>query len=238
MKAERPDCRDWRHSLGAYALGHLDAGERAALEAHLDGCPGCRAEAESLGSLATLLPLADPARFDRPAPKPAADLGDRIAATIGAERRAGKQRRQRRRFAFGFAAAAATAAAVLAIVLLPGGGEGEPAQHIAFTSTPADIHIWATLEPHAYGTEIHMYVEGVRSGTLCQVFLRGPRGERVSAGTFRYRWGDDSDAVLSSALDLSRTRAVGVRAGNRTFIEPVDPTGPTALGNRKQEEAT
>jgi hypothetical protein len=44
--------------------------------------------------------------------------------------------------------------------------------------------------------------------------------------------------VLSSALDLSRTRAVGVRAGNRTFIAPVDPQGPTALDNRKQEEAT
>ena len=238
MKADRPECREWRHSLGAYALGHLDADERAALEAHLAGCPRCRAEAESLGSLAHLLPLADPARFDRPAPKPAADLGDRIAATIGQERHTHRRRRRQRRFAFGFAAAVATAAIALAIVLLPGGGESEPAQHIAFTSTPADIHISATLEPHAYGTEIRMYVEGVRSGTLCQVFLRGPHGERVSAGTFRYRWGDDSEAVLSSALDLSRTRAVGVRAGNRTFIAPVDPRGPTALDNRKQEEAT
>ncbi len=238
MKAERPECRDWRLSLGAYALGQLDADQRAALEAHLDGCPQCRAEADSLNSVAGLLPLADPARFDHPAPKPSADLGERIAATIGAERRAGKRRRRQRRFAFGFAAAAATAAAVLAIVLLPGGDQGEPAQHISFHSTPADIHIWATLEPHAYGTEIHMYVKGVRSGTLCQVFLRGPHGERVSAGTFRYRWGDDSDAVLSAALDLSRTRALGVRAGNRTFIAPVNSKGATALDNRKQEEVT
>ena len=67
-----------------------------------------------------------------------------------------------------------------------------------------------------------MYVKGVRSGTLCRVYLRGPRGERVPAGTFTYRWGDDSEAVLSSALDLSRTRAIGVRAGNRTFVAPVD----------------
>jgi anti-sigma-K factor RskA len=238
MKAERPDCREWRLSLGAYALGQLGVDERAALEAHLDGCPRCQAEAESLSSLAHLLPLADPARFDRPAPKPAADLGERIAATIAAEGRTHQRRRQRRRFAFGFAAAAATAAAVLAIVLLPGGEEGQPAQHISFASTPADIHIWATLEPHAYGTEIHMYVKGVRSGTLCQVFLRGPHGERVSAGTFRYRWGDDSDAVLSAALDLSRTRAVGVRAGHRTFIAPVDPGGATALTNQEQEEST
>ena len=48
-------------------------------------------------------------------------------------------------------------------------------------------------EPHAFGTEIHMYVQGVRSGTLCRVFLRGADGARISAGTFRYRWGDDSE---------------------------------------------
>lgn len=238
MKAEGRGCREWRLSLGAYALGHLDGDERAALEAHLDGCPRCRAEAESLASLAHVLPLADPARFDRPAPKPPADLGDRIAAQIGGERRVQRRRRQRRRFAFGFAGATALAAVVLAILLLPGGEGGEPAQRVEFTSVPAGIRIWASLEPHAYGTEIHMYVRGVRSGTLCQVFLRGPHGERASAGTFRYRYGDDSEAVLSSALDLSRTRAVGVRAGNRTFTAPVDASGATAFDNRKQEEPT
>jgi len=113
-----------------------------------------------------------------------------------------------------------------------------PEQHIEFAAVPDGITIDATLEPHAYGTEIRMYVRGVRSGTLCQVFLRGPRGERVPAGTFRYRYGDDSEAVLSSALDLSRTRAIGVRAGNRTFVAPVDVSGATARDNSNQEEAT
>ncbi len=80
------DCRDWRTSLGAYALGQLPAGERAALEAHLEGCQACRAEAESLGAVARLLPLADPDRFSRPAPRPSAELGERIAAAIGGER--------------------------------------------------------------------------------------------------------------------------------------------------------
>jgi Putative zinc-finger len=234
MKAD--DCRDWRQALGAYALGQLAAGERAALEAHLEGCPGCRAEAESLESVARLLPLADPARFSRPAPQPPAELGERIAATIGGERRRG-QRRQRRRFGFAFAGAAAAVAAVLAIVILPGDGGGNPEQHVEFGSLPGGVRIGATLEPHAFGTEIRVYVSGVRSGTLCRVFLRGPHGVRVPAGTFRYRWGDDSTAVLSSALDLSRTRAIGVRAGNRTFIAPVDVTGATA-GNSTEEDTT
>lgn len=223
MKAD--DCREWRPLLGAYALGDLSAAERAGLEAHLDGCAECRAEAESLGAVAQLLPLADPARFGRPAPQPPPELGQRVAAAIGGEARAS---RRRRRFGLALAGAAAAAVVVLAIAVLPNDGGDSPAQHVEFTSLPAGIKIGATLEPHAYGTEVHVYVKGVRSGTLCQVFLRGPRGERVSAGTFRYRWGDDSTAVLSSALDLSRTRAIGVRAGNRTFVAPVNPAGPAA----------
>jgi hypothetical protein len=201
MKTERgfDSCREWRGSLGAYALGDLPVDERAALEAHLDGCERCREEVRALSGVARLLPYADPAHFG-PAPKPSPDLGERIAATIGAERRVRVRRRRR----FGFALGGATAAAAAALA------------------------IDATLEPHAYGTEIHMYVSGMRSGTLCRVFLRGPGGERVPAGTFRYRWGDDSEAVLSSALDLSRTTAISVHAGARTFTAPVGHTTAAA----------
>jgi hypothetical protein len=98
------------------------------------------------------------------------------------------------------------------------------------------VTIDATLEPHAYGTEIRMYVHGVESGTLCRVALRGPEGASFPAGTFRYRWGEDSEAVLSSALDLSRTRAVVVHAGKRTFVAPV--SSATAASNANEEEAT
>ena len=77
------------------------------------------------------------------------------------------------------------------------------------------MEITATLKPHAFGTEIEMYVKGVRSGTLCRVFLRASSGTRLPAGSFRYRWGEGADAVLTSALDLSRTRTIGVRVGTR-----------------------
>jgi len=99
------------------------------------------------------------------------------------------------------------------------------------------VTIDATLEPHAYGTEIRMYVHGIASGTLCTVSLRGPGGISYPAGTFRYRWGDDSEAVLSSALDLSRTRAITVRAGSKTFVAPVG-RAPVAANTREQEEST
>jgi Putative zinc-finger len=224
MKTER--CRDWRPSLGAYTLGHLSEEERTALEAHLDGCQDCRAEVETLSGVAQLLPFADPAHFG-PAPKPSAELGRRIAAQIGSERRVNRRRRQWR-IGFGLSGAVAATATVLAILVLPSGGGGVPEQNVQFAGVPKGAHIGATLEPHAYGTEIHMYVSGIRSGTLCKVYLRDSSGGTVSAGTFRYRWGGDSEAVLSSALDLSRTTAIEVHAGNRTFVAPVSQPATAA----------
>lgn len=234
----RNECREWRESLGAYALGQLRGDERAGLEAHLDGCAQCRAELALLEPVAQMLPHADPARFES-APQPPPELGARIAAVIAGEREKSRQRRRRRRAFGGFAlggAAAALAAAVLAIFVLGGDG-GQPERHVAFVSASGKVKIDATLEPHAYGTEIRMYVHGVVSGTLCRVSLRGPGGVAYPAGTFRYRWGEDSEAVLSSALDLSRTRAVVVHAGKRTFVAPLGRASIAAI-TRHQEEVT
>jgi hypothetical protein len=215
-------CREWRESLGAYVLGQLPADEQAAVRAHVEGCPACRAEAESLAPVAQLLPLADPDRRCA-APTPPAELGERIASTIGREGRQRVRVRRRRRFAFGFGFAAATAAAaVLAALVLIGGGSGSGgSQQVAFEQLPRGVAIDATLQPRAFGTQIRMDVSGIRSGTLCRVFLRRADGSRVSAGSFRYRYGSGPDAVLTSALDLSAARAVGVRAGDRTFVAPL-----------------
>jgi hypothetical protein len=234
----RNDCRDWRELLGVYALGQLEGDERAGLEAHLDGCAQCRDELALLEPVARMLPHADPERFES-APQAPPELGARIAATIAGERQQVEQRQRRRRLFGGFAlggATAALAAAVLAIFVLGGRG-GEPEQHVRFASVPQGVAIDATLQPHAYGTEIRMYVHGIASGTLCTVALRGPGGISYPAGTFRYRWGDDSEAVLSSALDLSRTRAITVRAGNKTFVAPVGRASIAAI-TQDQEEAT
>jgi anti-sigma-K factor RskA len=218
------DHRDWRHSLGAYVLGDLSADEHASVAAHIEGCPECRAELHELEGVAVLLPLADPARIEGPPVRPPADLGARIEAQIAAERaREGRAKRRRRlRLGFGGAVAVAAVAALLAIVVLPIGGESSPAQKVEFASVPNGISIKATLEPHAFGTEIKMYVDGVSSGTLCRVFLRDAAGHTFSAGSFRYRWEEDSEAELSSALDLSQATEIGVHAGGRTFVAPVN----------------
>ena len=66
-----------------------------------------------------------------------------------------------------------------------------------------------------------MYVKGVSSGTLCRVYLHSRDGTPLSAGTFRYRWGDGSYPILSSALDLSKTDSMELRIGDRTYFAPV-----------------
>jgi anti-sigma-K factor RskA len=222
------DHRELKLSLGAYALGDLPADERTAVTAHLEGCEECRGELRSLEGVAALLPLADPARIEQPAVRPPADLGARIEAQIAAEAsREGRARRRRRfRLGFGGAVAVAAVAALLAIFVLPI-GENSTAEEVHFASVPNGVSIKATLEPHSFGTEIHMYVKGVKSGTLCRVFLRDEDGRTFSAGSFRYRVGDDSEAELSSALDLSQTAELGVHAGGHTFIAPV--SGATAV---------
>lgn len=226
-------CREWRERLGAYVLGHLTEDERAATSAHIEGCAACRAEAESLAPLAELLPIADPAQLTT-APAPPAELADRIAARIARERRV-KRGRQRRRLAIGLsgATAAAAAATVLLAIVLSSPGTGASAQRVSFGSLPDGVAIGATLQPRPFGTEIRMNVHGIRSGTLCRVFLRRTDGTRMPAGSFRYRYGGTEQAVLTSALDLSAARAVGVRAGDRTFVAPLRPSvGAEATSNR------
>src|SRR5262245_47720796 len=119
-------CRERRESLGAYALGHLSEGERAGVEAHLEGCPGCRAELEQLTAVARPMSLADPARFES-APQLPASLGVRVAAAISRERLGRRRKRLRQGLAVGGAAAAVATALVL--LVLPGEEAAGPEQH-------------------------------------------------------------------------------------------------------------
>jgi anti-sigma factor RsiW len=214
-------CRRWRENLGALLLGQLEDSERAATEAHLDGCADCRAELDLLEPVARALPLADPARLAAP-PAPPRSLAHRIARGIAAEKRA----RRRRRLRIGIATAAAAACGgVLAALLLGGGSSPAPPpveRQVAFTSVPRGVQLDATLEPRPWGSEITLRVRGITPGTRCEVWLRRGDGTRVPAGSFRYRYEGGSDAAaLSSALRPSQARAIGIRAGERTFIAPI-----------------
>jgi hypothetical protein len=213
-------CRHWREQLGAYALGHLDADERAAVQAHLDGCPDCRAEAEGLAAVARVLPVADPTRPSATEAAPGA-VAERVFARVESERR---DRRRGRRMRLGLALAGATAAIAASIiggfVVLDSDPVGPTTEEVAFHDLPRDIHIGAGLTARPWGTQIDLYVSGVPSGTMCRVWLRRHDGERVVAGTFRYVQEERAYTVrLASALDRARAAAIGVKAGRWTYVE-------------------
>ena len=232
------DCRTWRERLGAYALDQLEPWERAATEAHLEGCAECRHELQALAPVAAVLERADPDRLsDVPAPPP--DLGERIARRVASERRS--RRRTRLRIGFGLAGAAAAAAAAAAAIAVFAGGSGEPASEtVAFRTVPPGASAQATLTPSPWGSDVSVQVRGFRPGTMCQIWLRRADGSRVPAGSFRYVYDGESDgAELSSGVAPDEAVAIGLRAGSKTFVAPLPSHGTGAALNEttKHEEA-
>ena len=221
MKAE--GCREWRERIGALVLGQLPEAERFATEAHLDGCPGCRAEADALAPLASLLGRADPDRLAQ-APAPPPRLGERIVDRIAAERRAERRRPSRVKLALAAAAVAAVGAVVAVLVTSTGSDQSTRAETVAFRSLPRGVFAEATLAPRPWGSEVSVKVYGFRPGALCQVWLRSSSGKRVPAGSFRYVY-DGEGEHLSSALAASDATAIGLRAGSRTYVAPL-PSRP------------
>jgi len=221
MTAE--DCRIWRERLGAFVLGQLGPQERAAMQAHLEGCADCRAEAESLAPMAGVLSRADPERLGA-VPAPPAHLGDRIARRIAAERRAIRRRRVRAGLALGAAAAVAATAGILLAVAFTGSSEApRPISHtVAFQDVPKGVSVRATLEAQPWGSDISIRARGFPPGMLCTVWLRRADGKRIPAGSFRYVYSGESDeAQLSSGLDPRDVTAIGMSAGGRTYVAPI-----------------
>ena len=221
MTAE--DCRAWRERLGALMLGQLGPQERAATEAHLEGCPDCRAEAEALAPVASVLRRADPDRLGT-VPVPPAYLGDRIARRIAAERRSVRRRRVRAGIALGAAAAVAATAGIMLAVVFSGSSEApRPAAHtVTFADLPKDVSLRATLEARPWGSDISIRARGFPPGMLCTVWLRRADGKRIPAGSFRYVYSGQADeARLSSGLNPRDVTAIGMTAGEWTYVAPV-----------------
>ena len=234
MRAE--ECRIWRERIGALVLGQLSDDERAATEAHLEGCPACRAEAEALAPVAALLSRADPDRL-APVPSPPRQLGERIVRRISAERRAKRRRRLGIGVGLAGATAATAAAAALAISLLGSSG-GTAARQVAFRSLPRGVSAEATISPRPWGSDVSVRVEGFRPGTICRIWLRRSDGRRIPAGSFRYLYAGESEgAGLSSAISVHDATAIGLRAGSKTYVAPLRTHGPGPRSSPRGKQA-
>jgi hypothetical protein len=217
-------CREHREQLGALVLGRLQGAERAAVQAHVDGCEACTREVAELAPLAGLLARVDPAHVEAP-PAPPARLGELVSQRIRAEGRVRTQRRRLTGLALAGAAAAAVIAAFAATSLLESSESGPPTQSVTFPSSRPGVNVSAAVAPRAWGSELTMTVRGIRPGTLCRVWLRRTDGQRVPAGSFRYRYeGGSDDAVLTAAVSPSEIEAIDVQAGPEHLVAPLDPS--------------
>ena len=146
----------------AYVLGSLSANERGEYEAHLAGCPRCRAAVAELSGIPALLALLDPEdvrALDEAEPPP---LRPEVLDSL-VEKVRWRRRRSRWVSSIALAAAAALLAVVLVFAVSPGffGLQSETPQATGTTlemtkMAPTPINATVTLNSYAWGTRIDM----------------------------------------------------------------------------------
>jgi hypothetical protein len=200
-------CDRLRPLIGGSVLGALEPDEERELRAHLERCPECAAEHETLAGLPRLLDHA--AGLDRaPEPSPGAEeaLLDRWAREHDTQRTTPARRRPRvpaflRRPRTLVAGALAAAAVAVAVVVLGGGGE-EPAPRgyeVALRGS-AGSGI-ASLSTESEGTVVRLWVKGLPGDRRAVYELRceSDEGWSASGGTFRVDADGSAYAHLTTA---------------------------------------
>lgn len=208
-----PGHRALRESLGSYALGHLHGAERAAVEAHLDGCPACRAELAAITPVVGPLGGVDPGRLaDAPTPPPW--LGERILARAHDERPPAARPRS---WGVAVAAAAVVVAGLVGggIGFLAGRGPEAPRETVAVQALDTAVDATATVIPHTWGVEITLTADGFVDGAAYRVVVTDEAGRAVDAGRFL---GTGADPMVCN-LNTSVLRS------DATGFDVLDETG-------------
>ena len=230
------DHRIWRERLGAHVLGQLSDEERIATEAHLEGCPDCRAEANALSPMAAMLERADPDRLSpAPAPPPISAIGSPGASRPSAAPRGGggcgsasasEPRRRPRRPRSCSRSRSPGRHPPSSRTPRPSPSRGS---RRASQSTPASSP--------APGAAMSASTSAASGPARCAPSGCGAAtGRRSRAGSFRYVYAGESDeAQLSSGLDPPDVKAIGLRAGSRTFVAPISSD---AQGSSARREAS
>lgn len=202
--AHREVCRDWREELAMRAIGR--GGDEPGFDAHLDGCPDCRAELAELRAVADALREVDVDRLGEPELASTA-LRDRIMGAVGAE--AARRRRSRRLLTLAAAVAVVVVATAGFLIAVTRGSEGRAdAQEVALHGA-SGAYGEAALTSKGWGTEVTLTAEGLHEGEVYWLWLTGDDGDRIAAGTFSGT-GSEIKAVLASAIELDQCRRVWI----------------------------
>jgi anti-sigma factor RsiW len=209
-------CAHVREELGAYALDALEPAERAAVAAHLEQCAACRLEYERLAGLPALLVHAEGLEI----PDPPVVIEERVLDAIARERGAVRHTRRHARLRRpGWTRGRALVAGALAGLAL---GAGVTA--LALRDDQAQVRTYALslkgsggasakarLQPGQGGTEVHLWVRGLPSGsdTVYEVRCERP-GWSASAGTFRADSRGRAFVVLTTAARIGEYETIRV----------------------------
>lgn len=198
--------RQLRDLLGAFALGHLDHDNVAALQAHLDGCSTCRGELEEIAPLAAPLRGVDPSRLGDAGP-PSPELGQRIFDEVSERRSQRDRSRLAGRVLIGSVAAAALVAAFLLGVGVDDATDDQtqptkapPVETISVQTPGQGIDARAGLVAHTWGTELKLEATGLRDGATYRAWFTDTDGIRTTAGTFLGTGADAVKCSLNAAL--------------------------------------
>lgn len=212
------DHRRMQEKIGALLLGDLDDAERAAVQAHVDGCPVCREEIRTLRPVVEALAEASPERLSGE-PEPSADLERRTLDQISAERRARRSRYVR--------SAVAAAAAVLLVAaglnVVPRLLAPEvPLEPVSFSTVAPGVDAEANLVDHTWGTETKLVASGLEQGRTYRVVLLTASGDEVSSGSLIGTGENEIECSLNAALDRERATGLEVRSPNDDLILRAD----------------
>jgi anti-sigma-K factor RskA len=211
-------------AAASYLLGALPDEEKSAFEAHLEGCPDCRAELEELRVAAEALPVAAPPMRPPPALKARimAEV-EREAALLRsagpeADRPAPKRERRRWRFTLPTPAVAALACATLLIglgagALLFGGSGGQTIQFERGKTLTAN----ASAELDVSGDSGMLVARGLPepgNGRVYQVWVQRDGGPP-----------EPTAALFTPRADGSATASIPDMKGVDTVMVSSEPTG-------------
>jgi hypothetical protein len=197
-------CPEWQDDLSGLLVAQLAPDREALLREHLAVCERCRAEAESLQGVAAVslaMPVPPLGSPTVPADAPPPDLGERVLAAVGAERRA------RRGVRAGLVALVAAAVLVTGAVAVNRAGQSLEGEPIAFAVQPAGASVSAVLAADDGDSVVELAATGLDPEVTYALWLSPPGGgldDRVPAGTFRPDATGRVDARLRSALPPDR----------------------------------
>jgi hypothetical protein len=199
------DCAQARISLGVYVLGALEPAERAAVDAHLAMCHGCRAELADLEGL--------PAALASLSTKDAVALGDgwpQERATpqgpLGTPRPSGAAERpgdlsavRGRRKTFRTTLLSVAAAVVIGLGAVGAAEVGIHAEQAgagpyagpalgpwqsAQGSNAADMHAIVRYRPMGWGTQVAVQLTGIPLHTVCAIEAYERNGTTIVSGSW------------------------------------------------------